>query len=328
MVYSRRSFVRSLGVFGCALPLTAFAQHSRQPRVRRIGFLCGAVPTLITAFEEEMRRLGYVEGENIRIEKRISRPNSSDLVAQAAELARMDLDLIVAAALPQALEVRKNNPNMPMVIATCPGMVSNGFAKTLKRPGGIYTGIDELPPGVTAKRLKLLKTAVPEVSRVALLSTTPGRGGHEAQLADAEEAARSLRLMVKPYRATTFSELEAALAAIVGDRMNGLANFQGAVSLANRQLIVDFAAKNRLPAVYQSAFFVEAGGLMAWAPDQEGQYRMAARYVDKIFKGAKPGDLPVSHPGRYYLTINQSAARGLGLALPPSLVKKADRLLP
>jgi len=145
MVYSRRSFVRSLGVFGCALPLTAFAQHSRQPRVRRIGFLCGAVPTLITAFEEEMRRLGYVEGENIRIEKRISRPNSSDLVAQAAELARMDLDLIVAAALPQALEVRKNNPNMPMVIATCPGMVSNGFAKTLKRPGGIYTGIDELP---------------------------------------------------------------------------------------------------------------------------------------------------------------------------------------
>ena len=181
---------------------------------------------------------------------------------------------------------------------------------------------------MTAKRLKLLKTAVPEVSRVALLSTTPGRGGHEAQLADAEEAARSLRLMVKPYRATTFSELEAALAAIVGDRMNGLANFQGAVSLANRQLIVDFAAKNRLPAVYQSAFFVEVGGLMAWAPDQEGQYRMAARYVDKIFKGAKPGDLPVSHPGRYYLTINQSAARGLGLALPPSLVKKADRLLP
>ncbi len=328
MVYSRRSFVRSLGVFGCTLPLTAFAQHSRQPRVRRIGFLSGAVPTLIKSFEEEMRRLGYVEGENIRIEKRISRPNSSDLVAQAAELARMDLELIVAPALPQALEVRKNNPNMPMVIATCPGMVSNGFARSLKHPGGIYTGIDELPPGVTAKRLKLLKTAVPEVSRVALLSTTPGRGGHEAQLADAEEAARSLRLMVKPYRATTFSELEAALAAIVGDRMNGLANFQGAVSLANRQLIVDFAAKNRLPAVYQSAFFVEVGGLMAWAPDQEGQYRMAARYVDKIFKGAKPGDLPVSHPGRYYLTINQSAARGLGLALPPSLVKKADRLLP
>ncbi|MCA1592276.1 MAG: ABC transporter substrate-binding protein [Acidobacteria bacterium] len=327
-IYTRRSFVRSLGLFGCALPLTAFAQHAQPRRVRRIGFLSGAVPSLIKSFDEEMRRLGYLEGENVRIEKRISRPNSSDLISHAAELARMDLELIVAAALPQALEVRKNNPNMPMVIATCPGMVSNGFARSLKRPGGIYTGIDELPPGVTAKRLRLLKTAAPEVSRVALLSTTPGRGGHETQLADAERAAKSLRLTVKPYRATSLSELEAAIAAIGNDRMEGLANFQGAVSLANRQLIVDFAAKNRLPAVYQSAFFTEVGGLMAWAPDQEGQYRMAARYVDKIFRGAKPGDLPVSHPGRYYLSINQSAARVIGLALPPRLIAKADRLLP
>jgi putative ABC transport system substrate-binding protein len=138
-------------------------------------------------------------------------------------------------------------------------MVSNGFAKSLKHPGGIYTGMDELPPGVTAKRLQLLKTAAPSVSRVALLSTTPGRGGHEAQLADAERAAKSLRLTVKPYRATSPTELETALAAIANDGMEGLANFQGGLSLGYRQLIVDFAAKNRLPAVYQSAFFVEAG---------------------------------------------------------------------
>jgi putative ABC transport system substrate-binding protein len=326
--YSRRWFVSRLGLLGCALPLAGFAQRARRPHVRRIGFLSGAVPTLIKSFEEEMRRLGYVEGENLVIEKRVSRPNSSDLVAQAAELARMDLQLIVAAALPQALELRKNNPNMPMVIATCPGMVSNGFARSLKRPGGIYTGIDELPPGVTAKRLRLLKTAAPKVSRVALLSTTPGRGGHEAQFTDAEQIAKSLHLTVKPYRATTLSELETALAALVIDGMEGLANFQGGLSLANRELIVDFAAKNRLPAVYQSAFFVEAGGLMAWAPNQEGQYRMTARYVDKILKGASPGDLPVSYPGRYYLTINRSAARALGLVLPPSLVAKADHVLP
>ena len=327
-VYGRRSFVRRLGLFGCALPLTAFAQRVPPRRVRRIGFLSGAVPTLITAFEEEMRRLGYVDGEDVVVEKRISRPNSSDLAAHAAELARMDLELIVAAALPQALEVRKNNPNMPMVIATCPGMVSNGFARSLKRPGGHYTGIDELPPGVTAKRLRLLKTAAPKVSRVALLSTTPGRGGHEAQLADAEKVAKTLRLTVKPYRATTLSELETALAALVSDGMEGLANFQGGLSLANRQLIVDFAAKNRLPAVYQSAFFVEVGGLMAWAPNQEGQYRIAARYVDQILRGSSPGDLPIRYPGRYYLTVNKSAARGLGLVLPPALVARADRVLP
>ena len=166
------------------------------------------------------------------------------------------------------------------------------------------------------------------VSRVGLLSTTPGHGGHEAQLADAEQAAKSLRLTVKPYRATTLSELEAGLASIVSDRMDGLLNFQGGLSLANRELIVNSAAKNRLPAIYQSAFFTEAGGLMAWAPDQEGQYREAARYVDKILKGASPGDLPVRYPGRYYLTINKSAARGLGLDLPPALLAKADQVLP
>lgn len=143
--YSRRWFVSHLGLLGCALPLTAFAQRVGPRRLGRIGFFGGGAPTLVKAFDEEMRRLGYVEGDNIVIEKRITRPNSSDLAAQASELARMELELIVAGALVHALEVRKNNPAMPMVIATCPGMVSNGFAKSLKHPGGIYTGIDELP---------------------------------------------------------------------------------------------------------------------------------------------------------------------------------------
>ena len=322
--YSRRWFVSRLGLFGCALPLTGYAHLVESRRVRRIGFLIGPAPTLITAFEEELRRLGYVDGKNLIIERRV---HTSDLAVQAAELARMGLDLIVAAALPQALEVRKNNPAMPMVIGTCPGMVSNGFAKSLKRPGGHYTGMDELPPRVTAKRLRLLKTAAPQVSRVALLSTTPGRGGHEAQLADAEKAAKALRLTVRPYRATSLKELGEALAAIVNDRMEGLANFQGGLSLTNRQLIVDFAAKNRLAAVYQSAFFVEAGGLMAWAPNQEEQFREAAHYVDKILRGAKPGELPIHFPRRYYLTINRSAAESLSLVLPRALVAKAHQVL-
>ena len=324
--YTRRSFVSRLGLFCCALPLTTVAQRSE--RVRRIGFLSGAVPTLIKAFEDELRRLGYVDGQNLIIERRVSRPNTSDMAVQAAELAAMDLELILAAALPQALEIRKNNPAMPMVIATCPGMVSNGFARTLKRPGGHYTGMDELPPGVTAKRLRLLKTVAPNVSRVALLSTTPGTGGHETQLADAEKTAKSLRLTVKPYRASSLKELETALTAIVADGMDGLLNFQGGLSLANRQLIVDFAAKNRLPAIYQASFFVEAGGLMAWAPDQEEQYRQAARYVDRILKGTKPGDLPIHFPSRYYLVINKSAAQQINLELPPTLVAQADRVLP
>src|SRR5437762_3219435 len=175
--YSRRWFVSRLGLISCALPLTAFAQRHGARRVGHIGFLGGGSPTLVQAFEQEIRSLRYVEGENIVIEKRVLRPNSSDLVAQAAELAHMNLDLIVAGALVDALEVRKNNPAMPMVIATCPGMVSNGFAKTLKRPGGIYTGIDELPPGVTAKRLRLVKTAAPMVSRRGPDGVGTGPGG-------------------------------------------------------------------------------------------------------------------------------------------------------
>jgi putative ABC transport system substrate-binding protein len=328
--YSRRAFVRDLISLLCAVPfVTACAHQVRRARVRRIGFIVGAgYEPLVTAFKDELHSLGYTDGADIVIETRLTRPNTSDLPRLAAELAHMDLQLIVAGALPFALEVRTANPAMPMVIATCPGMISNGFAESLEHPGRNVTGIDELPPGVTAKRLTLLRIAAPKVSSVALLSTTPGRGGHEIQLADAEQAARVLGIRVKPYRAASLGELQNVLAAIVDDGMDGLLNFQGGLSLSNRQLIVDFAAEHRLPAIYQATLFAEAGGLMSWAPDLENQYRMAARYVDKILKGANPGDLPITYPPKYYLTIHAGAARRLGLTLPPALLAQADRVLP
>jgi putative ABC transport system substrate-binding protein len=254
--------------------------------------------------------------------------NTNDTAVHAAELGAMDHAFVVAAALPQALAMRQANPRMPMVIITCPGMVSNGFAASHDRPGGIYTGMDELPPGVTRRRLQLLKRAAPSVSRVALLSTTPGRGGHETQLADAERAGPALGIGVKAYRASSLSEIHTALEAIASDGMNGLLNFQGGLSLANRQVIVDFAAAHRLPAVYQSLFFVQAGGLMAWAPDQREQYRMGARYADRILKGTKPGDIPVRHPEPYLLQLNKTAAAALGLTLPADLLAEADEVLP
>src|SRR5262245_42696039 len=220
-IVSRRSFIRALTLFGGALPLLmAWAVETARIRPKRIGFLLGeGYPELEAAFRNELLRLGYSEGSDIVIEARITRPNSTDLKIMSAELARMDLALIVSGALPFALEVRKANPAMPMVIATCPGMVSNGFARTLDHPGGSYTGMDELPPGVTARRLSLLKTAAPAVTQVALLSTTPGQGGHEAQLADAEEAAQRLGVTVRPYRAASLTELKEALERIAADGM-------------------------------------------------------------------------------------------------------------
>jgi putative ABC transport system substrate-binding protein len=293
-----------------------------------VGFIVGGgFPTMIAAFRDTLRELGYVEGEDLVLEMRLSRPNTPDLPDLVAELAQLDLDLMVAASLPVALEVRKVMPAMPMVIATCPDMVSNGFAQSLERPGGNVTGLDELPPGVTARRLELLRTAAPQISRVALLSTTPGRGGHERQLADAQEAAGRSGVLVKPYRVTARPELEPALAEMVDDGMNALLNFQGALSLVNRKLIVEFAAKHRMPAIYQATLFAEAGGLMAWAPDINEQFRVAARYADKILKGARPGDLAIQHPSRYFLTINKSAAKAIGLSLPADLLARADRIL-
>src|SRR5215212_10815907 len=215
MSYStRRTFLAEIARFTAAVPVIDWSSGIVQSRVPRIGFMSGSEPSLISSFEDEMHKLGYSPGHNIQIEMRIARINTTDTAVHAAELGGMDLDFVVAAALPQALAMRQANPKMPMVIITCPGMVSNGFAESLERPGGIYTGMDELPPGVTRKRLELLKRAAPSISRVALLSTTPGRGGHETQLADAERAAAALGIRVKPYRATSPDELRQALAAI------------------------------------------------------------------------------------------------------------------
>jgi len=322
---NRRAFMQRLSALCGAVPLERFMSQTQSARVRRIGFIIGGPQSVIDAFRDALRGLGYIEGQNLFLDLRIA--SGSDFAKHAAELANSDLELVVAGALPFALEIRRANPAMPMVIGTCPGMISNGFAKSLEHPGGNVTGMDELPPGVTAKRLTLLKTVVPSVSRIALLSTTPGQRGHETQAADAEQAARSLNVTVKAYRAASLRELETALASIVSDGMNGLANFQGGLSIANRQMIVDFAARHRLPAVYQATLFAEAGGLMAWAPDLEEQFRIAADYVDRILKGAKPGDLPIRHPARYFWTVNRTAAKGLGLTLTPAVLAQADRVI-
>lgn len=325
---TRREFLKGLSLL-TAMPSIVHGSPllTNQP-VPRIGFLNGAgVLQLEKYFTEELQKLGFAEGKNIHIEQRLARPNSSDGTVMAAELAQMDLSLLVAGSLPLAMEVRKNNPNMPMVLATCPGMVSNGFAQSLKHPGGIYTGLDELPKGVTAKRLQLLKAAVPTLTRVALISTTPGIGGHEIQLSEAEKTAATLGIMVKPYRAASLPELEKALNDLVSDSMNGMLSFQGALTLANRKLMVDFATRNRIPAIYQQSAFAEIGGLMAWAPDLPQQFREAAHYVAKILKGAKPGDLPIKHPEKYYLTLNATAAKSIGVRFSKDLLAEATKVI-
>jgi ABC-type uncharacterized transport system substrate-binding protein len=324
---TRRQFIKILSLLTAAPSILYANGFSTKQTIPRIGYINGAYLGLETAFIEELKKLGFTEGKNIQIEQRLLQPNATAGPAVAAELAKMDLALIVAGALPFALEIRKNNPQMPMVIATCPGMVSNGLAQSLEHPGGIYTGMDELPEGVTAKRLQLLHAVAPHATRIALLSTTPGVGGHEFQLAEATKTAATLGVDVKAYRARSVQELEKALADLISDGMTGLVSFQGGLVLANRQLIVDFAEQNRLPAIYQATVLAEAGGLMAWAPDLPQQLREAAHYVEKILKGAKPGDLPVKHPEKYFLTLNTTSAKKIGLQFSKELLAEASKII-
>lgn len=324
---TRRAFARlATGLTAAAIAGCVHRHTGRAPA--RVGFLIGTgFEGLAAAFRGELARLGYREGVNLVLEARLSRPNTRDGALQAAELAALNLDVIVAGALPYALELKRLGTQTPIVVATGPDLVGNGLVQSLARPGGNITGMDELPPRVTGTRLRLLKAAAPQISRIGLLSTTPGRGGHEMQLADAEATAPSLGVSIRPYRAANLAELESALASMIADGMQGLLSFQGGLSLVNRDLIVDFARRQRLPAIYQSRLFVEAGGLMAYAPDQEEQYREAARYAVKILNGASAGDLPVRHPRRYFLTVNRAAADAIDLRLSPAFLARADQLI-
>jgi putative tryptophan/tyrosine transport system substrate-binding protein len=196
---SRREFAKHVAAAAAAwiVPSVTFGQKPTM-RVPRVGFLIGVgFPTMAAAFSDEMRKLGYANGKNVIIEMRFGKANSNDLEPLVAELMALDLDVIVAAALPIALAIRRGNTQVPLVVATGPALVENGLANSLSQPGLHTTGLDELPPGLTGRRLTLLKRAAPKMSRVALLSTTPGRGGHEIQLADAERAANTMGISVK-----------------------------------------------------------------------------------------------------------------------------------
>lgn len=323
---TRRGFL-ALAASSAATLAACRARAPREKRIPRIGFMIGAMfPEMTAAFEDELRRLGYVDGENLVVEKRFSSADRNEMPQQASELAAMDLDVIVAAALPQLIALREAGATTPTVVGTAPGIVANGFAASAERPGGNVTGMDELPPGLTARRLEWLKTFAPGASNVALLSTTPGKG-HEVQLANAEQAAARLGVAVKAYRVATPAELAPALASIGQGGHDALLNFQGGLSLTFRQQIVDFANARGMPAIYQSRLFVESGGLLAWAPDQNEQFRIAARTAVRILRGANVGEIPLQHPARYFLSFNRATAAKLGIVPAPGLLARVDEVV-
>jgi ABC-type uncharacterized transport system substrate-binding protein len=320
-----------LAVSLLASPVAAEAQQAA--KVARIGLLSNnlaATPHLREAFRQGLRDLGYVEGRNVVIEYRDAEGKSERLPALAAELVALKVDVIVTAAgNNMTLAAMRATRTVPIVFAAASDPVASGLVTSLARPGGNVTGASILSPELVGKRLELLAQAVPGVSRVAVLRL-PGVLGERVEkdmLEQADVAARALGLRLQLVEARSPADLDRAFSDMTRAHAGALTVLPSNMFLRERRRLVDLAARHRLPAVYTVKEYADAGGLMAYAPNLAEVVRRAATYVDRILKGAKPGDLPVEQPTKFELVINLKTAKTLGLTIPPSVLSRADQII-
>jgi ABC-type uncharacterized transport system substrate-binding protein len=327
-VIDRRTFLAGTGAVLLAAPLTAEAQQAA--KVVRIGYLTANVASdRLEAFRQGLRDLGYVEGRNLVIEYRDAEGKLERLPALAAELVALKVHVIVAATTVAALAATQATRTLPIVFAVASDPVTSGLVASLARPGGHVTGLSILGSQLVGKRLELLTQAVPGISRVAVLRH-PGTSGESTakdMLKEAEVAGRALGVRLQVVEARGPADIDRAFSDMIRARAGALTVLVSTMFVTERRRLVDLAAKNQLPAVYPWKEYVDAGGLMAYGPNVADLYRRAATYVDKILKGAKPGDLPVEQPTTFELVINLKTAKTLGLTIPPSLLRRADELI-
>ena len=324
----RRKFIGAFAMGVLAVPKVAPAQL--QANAFRIGMLGGSSPTSPEAahiwggFLQGMRELGYVEGRNIVIEGRFYGDSVERLPALAAELVRLDVDVIVAGAPPAPEVAKRATSTIPIVMINHNDPVGSGLVASLAKPTGNVTGMSLATAALRGKQLQLLKEVVPRLTSVAVLWNPTGPA---LELNELEVAARTLDLQLQVVEARTASEFPAAFAAATKMRAGALLPQGGSVYFANRVRLVELAAESRLPVMYGVKEYVEAGGLLAYGVDLGDSARRAARYVDKILKGTKAGDLPVEQPTKFELVINLKTAKTLGLTIPPSLLLRADKVI-
>jgi len=309
-------------------PRAADAQPSTN--VPRIGYLSpsssGAFLFYIEGFRRGLRTLGYVEGQTIIVEYRYMEGKAERLPELAAELVRMQVDVIVVQTARAVQAVQQATSRIPIVMAGVPDPVTSGFVDSLARPGRNITGTTSFDVDLSGKRLELLKETVPNFSRVAVLWNA--RSQPMARRAEnARVAARALGLTIQEVGVQDPNELEAAFAAMTQERPDALLVVLDAFTFVQRKQILEFAAKHRLPAMYELREFVEEGGLMTYGTSFPAWYERTAYYVDRILKGAKPRDLPVEQPTKFELVINLKTAKTLGLTIPPSILLRADGVI-
>ncbi|MEO5590885.1 MAG: ABC transporter substrate-binding protein [Gemmatimonadaceae bacterium] len=323
----RRTFTRGVALGLLAAPLAARAQLAG--RIYRIGYLSNGSSTgsYPEAFRQGLRELGWQEGRNIVIDYRFAEGRSDRLADFAAELVRINVDIIVATPTPAAAAAKDATKTIPIVIISVGDPVGLGLIASLARPGGNVTGLSySVGLETVGKQLGLLKETVPKLRRVAILSN-PGNPSHVLAIGEAKVAARSLEVQLQLLEARGPNEFDGAFAAMVKERAEALLVMSDSVFNLHRTRLADLAAKNYLPSMYGLRDNVEAGGLMFYGPRLADHYRHAATFVDKILKGAKPGDLPVEQPTKFELVINRKTAKSLGLTIPPSLIGRADEVI-
>jgi len=321
-------YVSSLGIIvtlALGLLLTPLCAEAQQPaNIPRIGTIEYAASW--EPFLQGLRSLGYVEGQNIAIERRSAAGAPDRLANVAAELVRLKVDVLVTLGTPATRAAKQATQTIPIVMIAVGDPQRTGLVDSFARPGGNITGLTILGPELGAKRLQLLKEVVPGVSRVAFL-WNPANPGTAINLENVQAGARTLKVAVQSVAVRSPSELESAFTAMMTERPDAFMMTADPMHLLHTEWIIDFVNRRRLPAMYQVRESVVAGGLMSYGTSRADLFRRAATYVDKILKGAKPADLPIEEPTRFELVVNLKAAKALGLTFPPSLLRHADEVI-
>jgi putative ABC transport system substrate-binding protein len=328
---SRRRFLRGglglvgLGLLaGCGGLSSPVAQPSRVPRIGWLSPVNGPGSREFEAFRQGLRELGYIEGQTLALEHRLAGGDNERMPALAAELVGLGVDAILADGQTAAVAARDATSTIPIVMGAINDPVGSGLVASLGQPGGNITGLVTTVPGFAGKRLELLKEAVPRLSRVAAVNDP---ASPTVNLTDARAAARSLGLELAIVEIQTTDDLEGAFRAAVGARADGMMALGGPLQASARGRIAELAVQHRLPGIFPDRDYALAGGLLAYGPQIPDNFRRAATYVDKILKGARPGDLPIEQPTKYDLVINLKSAQALGITIPPSILAQATEVI-
>lgn len=295
-------------------------------KIHRVAVLGSENGPAWEGFRQGLRELGYVDGLNVTIEWRWSEGKPDRFPSLATEVVALKPDVIVASGTQATRAAKRATSAIPIVMTTSSYPDKIGLVDSLSRPGGNVTGLSNIGPELSGKKLELLKEIAPKASRVAVLFN-PASEVEPLTVRELSAAAPAVGVEIQPVEVRSPDDFSAAFAALSASRVHALLALGNPINFRGRQLIADFALKNRLPSIYDERLFVEAGGLMSYAPSFTDSFRRAATYVDKILKGAKPADLPVEQPMKIELVVNVKTAKILGLTIPPSLLLRADQLV-